>query len=271
MASKKKISPKRRIIDVIIILLIPVLFYSCIDSIIFHSPSCSYKPSDHLVTIDVENREKIAAYYLPPADDAFVVLHSHGNAEDIGLIWDYIRCFKAEGFGVLAYDYRGYGLSDGVPSEQNTYRDIEAAYQFLIEQKNIDPKRIIVHGRSVGSGPSVWLTEKYPVGGLALISPFVSAFRTRTRWPILPFDKYNNLARIENIDCPILVMHGQKDRIIGFWHGKKLYETAKEPKMHYWVSDAGHNNFLEIAWDEYWIKLQEFQKLIQETQSERRP
>ena len=268
MKIRREQSKKRRIFDLCLLASIPIWLYSFTNSIIFHPPRCSYQSSDSVVIIAVENNEHIAAFYLPAADDAFVVLHSHGNAEDIGYLRDYIRCFKAEGFGVLAYDYRGYGLSDGTPSEQNSYKDIEAAYHYLVDQQHIDPRRIIVHGRSVGSGPSVWLAEKYPVGGLVLISPFVSAFRTRTHWPILPFDKYNNLSRIKNIHCPLLVMHGRKDRVIRLWHGKKLYEAANDPKMHHWIDDAGHNNFLEIGWDEYWKTIHVFKDLVKQSQKQ---
>jgi len=268
MNIRMKHSKKRRIFDLILLASLPVWLYSCSNSLIFHPPHRSYQPTDNLVTIDVENDEKIAAFYLPADDDAFVILHSHGNAEDIGHLWDYVRCFKMEGFGVLAYDYRGYGLSDGRPSEQNTYKDIEAAYRHLVDEQKIDPQRIIVHGRSVGSGPSVWLAANHPVGGLVLISPFLSAYRTRTYWPILPFDKYNNMSRIKNIDCPLLVMHGRKDRVIGFRHGEKLYEAANEPKMCYWVDNAGHNDFLDVAWDDYWKTLHDFEKLVKQSQKQ---
>ncbi len=266
MKNKNNISRRRRLFNVILLLILPVLFYSCVDSMIFYPPSPSYRASSHLVKIPVENDQQIAAYYLPAADGEFVVLFSHGNAEDIGFNRGFFQQYRLEGFGILGYDYRGYGLSDGRPSEKNTYRDIAAAYGFLVDEKKVDPQKIIVHGRSVGSGPSVWLAAKQPVGGLILESPFVSAFRVRTRWPILPFDKYNNLSRINNIDCPLLVIHGQNDRIVAPWHGQKLYDTAAEPKMHYWVPRAGHNNLLNTAGNNYWKHLNDFQNLIEKNQ-----
>ncbi|MHC4927961.1 MAG: alpha/beta hydrolase [Planctomycetota bacterium] len=227
---------------------------------IFLPPAASYQRSSSLIMIPVENGQQIAAYYLPPENGDFVVLFSHGNAEDIGQNLGFFQEYQMQEVGILGYDYRGYGLSDGKASEQNTYRDIAAAYNYLIDQQQIAPERIIVHGRSVGSGPSVWLAANYPVGALVLESPFVSAFRVRTRWPIIPFDKYNNLGRIKNI---------KNDRIVGFWHGEKLYEAAAEPKMNYWVPNAGHNNLIYTAGDEYWDKLNEFIDLIQQYQSEK--
>lgn len=268
MKAKRKISHARRILNLTLLLLIPVFFYSCVDSMIFLPPEPSYQPSSNLVMIEMDLGYEIAAYYLPGPEDGFVVLFSHGNAEDIGQNRGFFQNYQMQGVGILGYDYRGYGLSNGKPSEFNTYGDILAAYDYLIHERHIEPQRIIVHGRSVGSGPSVWLAAHYPVGAVILESPFVSAFRVRTRWPIIPFDKYNNLARINNIDCPLLVIHGQDDRIVGFWHGQKLYEAAAEPKMHYWVPNAGHNDLFYVAGDEYWKQVNEFIKLIQRYQTD---
>lgn len=264
MKNKKPISKTRRIFNVALLLLIPIMFYSCVDSMIFFPPPVSYQPSSNLVMISGDLGQQIAAYDLARPEDGFVVLFSHGNAEDIGQNRAFFQQYQMQGVGILGYDYRGYGLSSGKPSETNTYRDILAAYTYLIHEKKIDPSQIIVHGRSVGSGPSVWLAANYPVGGLILESPFVSAFRVRTHWPIIPFDKYNNLARIKNIDCPLLVIHGQNDRIVGFWHGQRLYEAAAEPKMHYWVPNAGHNDLLFVAGKEYWNKLNEFFEIVKQ-------
>jgi len=266
---KHKINRKRRIFDLFILLTLPILFYSCADSMIFHPPKCSYATSRHLITIPTADSQQIAALYWPAEPNNYVVLLSHGNAEDIGQLRDHIQRFHIEGFGILTYDYRGYGLSEGKPTEQNTYEDIEAAYQYLTAEQEIDPSQIIVHGRSVGCGPSVRLAEQYPVGGLILESPFVSAFRVVTRWPILPFDKFNNLARIKNINCPLLVIHGQQDRIVPFWHGQTIYEEANPPKMHYWVEDAGHNDLIYHAGKDYWKTLLEFEQLIERIQKER--
>jgi len=86
------------------------------------------------------------------------------------------------------------------------------------------------------------------------------------RWAIIPFDKFNNLARIGHIHCPVLVIHGRDDRIVPFWHGRTLYSTANEPKMHCWVEHAGHNDLVYQAGDEYWKTLSQFRNLIQTTQ-----
>ena len=263
MKTKKKHSKARRIFDVFLLLSIPLLFYSCVDEMIFQPPACSYQSSAHTVMIPVENSRQIAAYYLPPVNpDAFLVLYSHGNAEDIGQLRDFIQAYYLQGFGILAYDYRGYGLSDGVASEQNSYRDIEAAWQYLTIHEHIAPSRIIIHGRSVGCGPSVWLAARHTPAGVILESPFVSAYRVMTRIPILPFDKFNNLARIKDIHSRLLVIHGRDDRVVPFWHGQALYDAANDPKQHYWVDHSGHNNLVYKAGESYWKTLQNFKQTL---------
>jgi fermentation-respiration switch protein FrsA (DUF1100 family) len=201
--------------------------------------------------------------YRPADPNSFVLLFSHGNAEDIGHNEDFFELANQAGFGVFAYDYRGYGLSDGKPGEKNTYQDITAAYNYLTGTLTIPPERIIILGRSVGSGPSVWLATQKPAAGLILESPFVSTFRVVTHYTILPFDPYNNLSRIKNVRCPVLIIQGKEDEVVGFWHGPKLYEAANEPKMNYWVEDAGHNDLLWVAGEEYWRTLQQFTKMLQ--------
>jgi hypothetical protein len=229
---------------------------------IFHPPQPSYTPEDDILIIPVALKENIAAMYRPSDPNGFVLLLSHGNAEDIGQNTDFFDLANEHGFGVFAYDYRGYGQSGGKPGEKNTYEDIAAAWQYLTETLQIPPQRIIILGRSVGSGPSVWLATQKPAAGLILESPFVSAFRVVTKYKILPFDRYNNLNRIKNVKCPILIIQGKDDEVVGFWHGPALYEAAHSPKMNYWVENAGHNDLLWVAGEEYWKVLNAFTKTM---------
>lgn len=262
----KRVSRKRRIVGLSILAGIPVLLCACADRLIFLPPEATYGPSERLLMIPTANGEKIAAFYLPPASNSDpVVIFSHGNAEDIGWLHDYARIYNQLGFGILAYDYRGYGQSEGKPSERNAYLDVEAVFQYLLRTEKIPPSRMIAHGRSVGSGPSVWLAVRHPIGGLILESPFVSIFRVVTRWPIIPFDKFNNLSRMRHVTCPVLVIHGQADTMIPLWHGQTLYEAAGDPKMCYWVPGADHNDLLDCAGDRYWQTLETFKALVEQT------
>ena len=163
---------------------------------------------------------------------------------------------------MFAYDYEGYGTSEGSPSEKNAYKDADAAYEYLVGQLKVSPDKIIIHGRSVGGGLATYLASREKVAGLILESSFVTAFRTLTQIPLLPFDKFRNIDRIKNIKCPVLVIHGKADKIIPFWHGEKLFEAANEPKLKFWVDDAGHNDLVMMAGNSYWDTIKHFTDFI---------
>jgi abhydrolase domain-containing protein 17 len=127
----RKHSRKRRIFDLCLLATLPIFFYSCADKMMFFPPKSSYSDVPEVIKIPVEGSETISAFYLPVFDGEYTLLFSHGNAEDIGQNVNFFRECQQKGYGVFAYDYRGYGTSDGKPSEQNTYKDIEAAYAYL--------------------------------------------------------------------------------------------------------------------------------------------
>ena len=108
-----------------------------------------------------------------------------------------------------------------------------------------------------------------PVAGLILQSPFTSAFRVLTRVQLLPFDKFNNLSRIQKVHCPVLVIHGTRDSVINIAHGRQLFAAANDPKQAYWVENADHNDLQYFAGRRYGISLKEFAQLIQEWQQKR--
>jgi pimeloyl-ACP methyl ester carboxylesterase len=137
----------------------------------------------------------LLAVHLPNPQAVYTVLFSHGNAEDIRDVAPLLNEIHESGFGVFAYDYRGYGTGDGVPTEENAYKDIDAAYAYLTGTLGVAPARIIAYGRSLGGGPAVDLASRKPLTGLILESTFVTAFRVRTHIPILPFDKFRNQDR----------------------------------------------------------------------------
>jgi abhydrolase domain-containing protein 17 len=233
------------------------------DSMIFLPQPASYQDTKDILKIPVTHTEKISAIYLPNSLSAYTLLYIHGNATDLGDIRPELDRLYSWGFSVFAYDYRGYGTSDGKPSEQNAYQDAEAAYKYLTQQLKIPSKQIIVYGRSVGGGSATELATRYSIGGLILESTFTSTFRVAVPFPLLPFDKFANLDKMRKVCCPVLVMHGQADKIIPIQHGQALYEAAPEPKMSLWVAEAGHNDFTWVAGDRYQKALFSFQKLVE--------
>lgn len=231
------------------------------EALIFQPPPATYTEEDGIFSIPVGSNDRLAALYLPNPSAALTLLYSHGNGEDIGAIRNVLQELRDHGFAVLAYDYRGYGLSTGKPSEKSAFADIEAAYDYLVASLGVDPSDILVYGTSLGGGPSTYLAAHRRVGGLVLESTFVSAFRVRTVVPIFPFDRFPNLKHMSQIRCPVLVLHSRDDTVIPFWHGKKLFDAAKEPKFHYWTDNAGH---LGIPWSggAYWRALKKISTAV---------
>ncbi|MFQ3612675.1 MAG: alpha/beta hydrolase [Cyanobacteriota bacterium] len=227
------------------------------ERMIFLPRPASYQDGEQILKLTTSDGLLISAIYLPNPAAPYTLLYSHGNAEDLGDILPRLFSLQRQGFSVLAYDYRGYGTSQGDPSEVGAYKDIEAAYDYLMAQ-GIPPAQILVYGRSVGGGPSVYLAAQKPVGGVILESTFVTAFRVLTRIPLLPFDRFDNLSRIPNIDCPLLILHGTDDGLIPFWHAQTLYKAARDPKRLVPIEGANHNNLLEVAGDRYYSILHQF-------------
>lgn len=242
-----------------------IFAFGCADQIIFQPPEAGYEESSELIKIETAGGELICAYHLANPKAKFTILLSHGNAEDIGMDNFINEMFKLRGYSVFAYDYRGYGLSEGRASEANSYEDVEAAYNYLVTVLEARPDRIISLGRSVGSGPATYLASKQKVAALILESPFVSAFDVMPISKLLPFDKFNNLARIDKINCPLLIVHGTADRVIPFEHSQKLFSAAKEPKMNLWVDSAGHNDLYSVAGKDYWQALGKLTDTIEKT------
>lgn len=236
--------------------------YFFTDRVIFLPQPSTYQDNNGILKLTTKDGVKISAVYLPNPQAKFTILYSHGNAEDLGDLQFVLEELRNLGFAVFSYDYRGYGTSQGKPTETTTYKDIDAAYNYLTQQLGIDPKKIILYGRSVGGGPSVDLASRKPIGGLILENTFVSTFRVATRIPIVPFDKFNNIAKIKNVRSPILIMYGKADRVIPFWHGEKLFATANEPKRVLVIENGGHDDFREVAGKKYDRALQEFTQLI---------
>jgi len=240
------------------------------DSMIFLPQPASYQDTNDILKLPVTATEQISAIYLSNSQAAYTVLYIHGNAEDLGDVRPFLHRLHSWKFSVFAYDYRGYGTSDGHPSERNAYHDADAAYLYLTQHLNIPAQQIIVYGRSVGGGSAVELASRHPVAGLILESTFTSAFRVVIPFPMFPFDKFANLDKLPNVDCPVLIMHGQTDQTIPIQHAQALYQAAPEPKMSLWVAGLDHN--LTLLDDESYQKtLTTFQRLVEKHPVARRP
>lgn len=233
-----------------------VFLYFQAESVIFQPQESSYQESLQYIKIR-SGEDVLFARYLKNPEAKYTVLFSHGNAEDIGELSLFFQEIYNQGLSVLAYDYSGYGMSTGQPSEDKAYENIDSVYQYLIDDE-VSANHIIIFGRSVGSGPSTDLAIRKDCAALILQSPFTSASRVLTKYRLFFKEYFNNVAKIEQLKSPLLLIHGQKDRIIAPWHGEVLYERTKAPKEIYRVEDAGHNDVAYIAGEDYWLAISNF-------------
>jgi fermentation-respiration switch protein FrsA (DUF1100 family) len=223
------------------------------DKMIFPHVPRSYVDSSDTIKLKASDGVDITTTYLEAPGSKRLLLYSHGNGVDIGMIREYLETFQTAGISVLAYDYPGYGTSSGVASEAGVYAAADAAYLHATQTLNFAPEQITLYGRSLGSGPSCWLAERYPIDRLILDGAFSSTFRVMTRIKILPWDKFDNLKRLRSsINRPTLIIHGVLDQTVPFDHAKQNWAALKGEKQKLWVAGAGHNNLKEVAGAIYW-------------------
>jgi abhydrolase domain-containing protein 17 len=243
-----------------------LLAYVLADRMIFLPPAASYDAGRLAVrTIPVGDGDSLALLHLAGGHERFTVIHSHGNAEDLGDILPLLELIRGAGFAVIAYDYRGYGRSSGGPGARRADEDALAAYRFAVDELRIPPARLILHGRSVGAGPALHVAARHQVGGVILESAFTSAYRVVTRIGLLPFDRFPNHRRIRRVRAPVLVIHGTADDVIPAAHGRRLHALAPGPRQALWVEGAGHNDVAAVAGDGYPAALRAFADLIERT------
>ncbi|MFZ3207887.1 MAG: alpha/beta hydrolase [Geobacteraceae bacterium] len=257
------VSLMRLVLAVLVIygvyLLLALLFS---DRLIFQPPPTRYRDNAATIKLKTSDGACISALFLANHEAAYTILYSHGNAEDLGGIGDSLHKLRELGYAVFAYDYHGYGTSQGRPSEQHAYNDIAAAYDYLTRELRIPAERIIAYGYSVGSGPAVELALHRPLAGLILEGAFTTAFRVATRIPILPFDRFRNIDKIRKVRIPVLVIHGTDDRIIPLWHGERIFAASNDPKQMLRVEGANHVDLHDIAGKRYDNALSEFIRLL---------
>lgn len=248
-----------------IYILLAITACSFADRIIFQPPPSSYTAElEGFEMIRTDNTGPIAIIHLKAPPGAPTLLYSHGNAEDIGQNMDIFKEWHDRGFGVIAYDYPGYGLSPGTSTEETTEQAIKSVWDHALAS-GIPPTSIVIVGRSIGSGPSIWLTSSVKPAGLILISPLKSAFTTAIPLPfaIFPGDRFPNLNRIKTIETPLLVIHGENDRVIPISHGRALHENSPATRKSFiGIPNAGHNDLFDVATEEIFETTTTFAKKL---------
>ncbi len=255
------------------------IFYGCRQTMerwfIFHPEKTLVQtPADlgleyEEVAFSATDGVRLHGWFIP-RKGPLTVLWCHGNAGNISHRLDNIRLLhNLVDVHIFIFDYRAYGRSTGQVSEEGTYRDAEGALAYLRSRSDLDSAGIVYFGRSLGSAVAVNLAVKEPPAGLILESPFLSVREmARIVFPFLPLGpflrtRYDSLAKITQINCPLLVIHGDQDEIVPYSQGQRLYAAALEPKEFYTIRRAGHNNTYSVGGEEYFAILKRFlNKLI---------
>jgi len=207
-------------------------------------PATAGLPQAEEVTLTSADGEKLVAWYAPPQGTKPVVIYFQGNAGALDLRADRFRWLIADGTGLLALSYRGYGGSTGKPTEAGLIDDAAAAYDFAVAR--YPARRIVLWGESLGTGVAVAVAAERDVGGIILDAPFTSiADVGAAAYPFVPVrwfikDPFQSDERIAHVNAPLLVLHGEFDRIVPIRFGEKLFSLAKEPKRMVRFPLGGH-------------------------------
>lgn len=229
------------------------------------SPADVHVPEMAILSLPTIDGLAIESWRAEAAPGKATVILFHGNAGTLADRAFKARVFMDAGYGVILAGYRGFGRNSGKPSEQGLYNDARAILSFLdTEATGIDD--IILYGESLGSGVAVHMAHeiagqknergralKSRIQGVILEAPFTSMVDAAAHhYPWLParalvWDRFDSIDKIENIDAPLLIIHGRRDRTVPFAQGEKLFATASEPKHAVWLPDASHVNVYDFG------------------------
>jgi len=249
-------------------LLIYVGVYTAISCLFFAlQPHVLYQPSRNIhatpldiglsyeeITFNTSDGVELSGWYVPGNSSKGVILFCHGNAGNIGGRLEYLKIFHRLEFDTFIFDYRGFGKSEGHTTEKGTYLDIEAAMDYLIDNRNVSEDEVIIYGRSLGGAVAINHAKDHTPKMLIIDSSFTSYRKISSdvlKGLLMPvpvrllarFD-YNSIDNIGKIDCPILVIHSRDDEMIPYSHGKDLFRKANEPKKFLTISGTHNEGFL---------------------------
>ncbi len=217
------------------------------------------------VWLETRDRVRIHAWWVESPGSRLATVFFHGNAGNLTHRGEHFREIAAAGSSVLMIDYRGYGKSNGQPTEKGLYADAAAAYDELA-RRGYRPGSIVVHGESLGTAVAVELASRQPCAGLIVEAPFPSGKEVaRTVFPVFgpmlvrSFDSQRKIARVR---APMLFIQGDRDEVIPFRLGQALYAAAPEPKFFHVVHGGGHNDIIEAAGPQYREWLRSFYEML---------
>ncbi len=220
---------------------------------------CSFSAAD-----GVRLHGWFAHAHHPRSASVPTLIFFHGNAGNITHRLTNIAYLIRLGMNVFIFDYRGYGKSEGSPNEQGVYADAVAAYEYVLSRNDVDKKRIVLFGRSLGGAVAVELATRKPCEKLILESTFTSIKDMATIMfgglPLhyLVHTKFDSIAKIPTIRVPMLAIHGDQDSVVPFKLGHRLFEAANQPKVFYTLEGADHNDTYERGGQDYFDRIAQF-------------
>lgn len=236
-------------------------------------------PGGERITASTPGGLTLAGWFLPPRPapqraatltghdprpaQAPALLWFYGNGESIGSIWPVLRDFQPPGAALLVLDYPGYGASDGRTTEAGLYEAADAAYTLLRARPEVDPERIFVYGRSLGSAVASYTAAHHAVAGLVLESPFTNAGdMAAAHYRLLPRSivrlRLDNLANVARVRKPTLIFHGTRDRLVPPEMGRRVAAAAAGPVELVLIEGAGHNETYDVGAARYREKVWQF-------------
>jgi len=273
------------------VLLVIFITYSILGwSLYFMQPQFLYRPTKEVlynpgdmglgyekIVFTNDNETKLTGWFIPAENAELTILFCHGNGGNIAHRLDSINIFNELGLNCFIFDYSGYGQSQGKPSEQATYFDAQAAYDWLTKNKKVDPQNIIIFGRSLGGCIAANLASRVQPKSLILESSFTSYIDMGKKfYPYMPVKlfaafNYNTLEYLRDVRCPVMIIHSRSDELIPFELGLKLYDAALEPKEFVEIFGTHNDGFLysgetyKQAWTQWLQFLKEHSQVTKPT------
>ena len=230
----------------------------------------SFSQQENAASPGDSSPEKLHGWWLPNPSSNRVLLYLHGNGGNIASNLEHAVRLRNFGASVLIVDYRGYGRSTRrFPSEARVYEDAEAAWQYLVREQKIEPKKIIIYGHSLGAAIAIELASHHPeAAGLISESAFTSiedmakAERAYSYFPIhlLVHEKFASLSKMPSIKIPILFIHGASDELVSFHMSEQLYAAASGAKQLVLIEGAGHEDCATVGGEKYKRAVESFLK-----------
>jgi len=213
-------------------------------------PSSAGVPEMQQVMLQTADGLRLAAWYRAASEDRKTIVYFHGNGGNIADRGYKVKPYLNAGYGVMLVEYRGYGGNPSSPNEAGLYADGRAALDWL-EAGGVPPAHTVLYGESLGTGVAVQLSGERPPAALVLEAPFTSAsdVAAASYWflpaRLLIKDRFDSIAKIGDIQAPLLLLHGERDRVVPVRFGRRLFDAANEPKKAVFLPDGHHNDLTD--------------------------